>query len=146
MTTPNTQLTAQQELEQLETRKRELLQQLQQEGNTPGRTPLDTSAATPVCFTADLADDDRVKDKTHVNRNMWFRGVTNAKGPKGGVYFNGRVVIGWGAAQKKGWLKMGARHLEALQKGESVPAYIQFDGTREQVIVGVMTNYKAKPV
>lgn len=123
-----------------------LLKQLQSdpEATEPRKvTPLDLSEATEVGpFVVDLTDNDRVPDKTYVGQTLWFKGVNGAKGPEGGVYLYGRVVVGVKAAARKGILKIGSKHLEALQRGDTARAWVRFDGDRHNTLVGVMANYR----
>lgn len=154
--TPTNTLPARDELALLDARRAELLRELQQAGaaspnaapanpNATGvRIPLDITEAIPVCFTVDIVDDARAQDKSFVGKNAWIKGVRNAKGPKGGVYVNGRVVIGFGAAQRKGWLKVGDRHFPVLEQGGPMDAWVQFDGEKSARLIGVFMNYQPK--
>lgn len=130
-------------LQKLPASEREALLQSLQEPEVRKRTPLDVSEARSEFFIADLKADERVKDESYVGaRAVWFKGNDNAKGPKGGVYLYGRVVIGSRENARNGMMKISSSSFNQFKSGGECDAWVRFDGAEKDQLIGVMTNYR----
>lgn len=107
------------------------------------RTPLDLSEAQHEQFIADLVQTDRVKDPKYCGERMlWFNGNDNAKGPQGGVYLYGRVIIGFKTKARRGMLKIASSKFAAFREGGTADAWVRFDGETSDTLVGVLSGYR----
>jgi hypothetical protein len=101
--------------------------------------------AVPVKFRAVLAAVEKARDQSYAQRfdHVWCVGHYQVKGPKGGVYFVGRCVLGVKKGQQlKGTLRVGNRHFEALLNGGTMDAWFRPDGEDEAVLIGVLSDYR----
>lgn len=101
--------------------------------------------AVPVTFKADLQLNEKSRDKTYAQRfdHVWCKGNQFVKGPKGGVYFVGRCVLGVKKGQQiKGILRVGAKHFTALQQGGQMDAWFRPDGEADATLIGTLTNFR----
>jgi hypothetical protein len=118
---------------------------------TPEPTPSPTSYynlddAVDVTFKADLSVNDKSRDTSYATRfdHVWCKGQYRVKGPKGGVYFVGRCVMGVKKGQQvKGLLRVGNRYFEAFLEGQPLDAWFRPDGADDAVLIGTLTNYRA---
>lgn len=102
--------------------------------------------AVPATFKADLSVNEKSRNKTYAERfdHVWCKGNNRAKGPKGGVYFVGRCVMGVKKGQQvKGTLRVGSKYFDALQSGGEMDAWFRPDGESESVLIGTLSNYRA---
>jgi hypothetical protein len=106
----------------------------------------DMVEAVPVTFKADLSVSPKSRDTTYATTydHLWCKGSYRVKGPKGGVYFVGRAVLGVKKGQQiKGTLRVGNKHFEAFCEGRPLDAWFRPDGAQESVLIGVLTNFHA---
>lgn len=124
---------------------------------TPSTTPIATSGpetkesyynmdeAVPVTFKASLAVNEKSRDKSYAERfdHVWCKGHYRVKGPKGGVYFVGRCVMGVKKGQQvKGTLRVGNKYFEPFLTGGSLDAWFRPDGQDEAILIGTLSNFK----
>lgn len=109
------------------------------------RTPLDLTSAVPENFIADLVATPRVRNPQYCGeRGLWFIGNDNAKGPQGGVYLYGRVVVGPKGKGRNGMLKIASAKFAAFKAGGTeTEAWVRFDGDTADSLVGVLSGYRA---
>jgi hypothetical protein len=106
----------------------------------------DTTEAVPAKFKADLEVSPKSRDTSYAERfdHVWCTGSYRVKGPKGGVYFVGRCVLGVKKGQQvKGTLRVGNKYFEAFLEGEPMDAWFRPEGESESILLGVLSNYRA---
>lgn len=112
---------------------------------TPASTYYNMDEAVPVTFKADLSVNEKSRDTSYAQKydHIWCKGNYRVKGPKGGVYFVGRCVLGVKKNQQvKGTLRVGNKHFEPFLSGTPLDAWFRPDGAEEAILIGTLTNYK----
>jgi len=100
--------------------------------------------AVPYTFKAKLSVSEKSRDTSYAKRfdHVWCKGSARVKGPKGGVYFVGRCVMGVKKGQQvKGTLRVGNKHFEALVAGVPMDAWFRPDGAAEAVLIGQLSDF-----
>lgn len=106
----------------------------------------DMEQAVAVTFKATLSVNDKSRDKSYAERfdHLWCKGNYRVKGPKGGVYFVGRAVMGVKKGQQvKGTLRVGNKYFEAFLDGAPMDAWFRPEGESESILIGTLTNFRA---
>lgn len=106
----------------------------------------DMADAVPVTFKADLSVNPKSRNTSYAERfdHIWCKGNYRVKGPKGGVYFVGRCVMGVKKGQQvKGTLRVGNKHFEPFLSGTPLDAWFRPDGESESILIGTLSNYRA---
>jgi hypothetical protein len=102
--------------------------------------------AVEVKFKADLQPNAKSRDASFSEKydHVWSIGHYRVRGPRGGVYFVGRCVLGVRKGQQvKGTLRVGNRYFEEFLQGAPLDAWFRPDGVREPVLIGTLVNYRA---
>ena len=105
------------------------------------------TTAVKATFTASLT---AVRAKTDVYHtkydHLWATGHYQVQGPKGGLYFLGRVVMGRpkDGSQVKGTLKLSNTKFLALQAGGTTEAWFTPDGSSEALLIGTLTRFVSR--
>jgi hypothetical protein len=137
---------------------------LASDNGTPAHALEDTSAAPPVAtlestassyynmddavavtFKADLSVSDKSRDTSYARQydHVWCKGNYRVKGPKGGVYFVGRCVLGVKKGQQvKGTLRVGNKHFEPFMNGSEMDAWFRPDGADDALLIGTLSNFR----
>lgn len=105
----------------------------------------DMTDAIPVTFKAALSVNEKSRDKSYPAKydHVWCKGSYRVKGPKGGVYFVGRCVMGVKKGQQvKGTLRVGNKHFEPFLNGGQMDAWFRPDGADEAILIGTLSNFK----
>lgn len=103
----------------------------------------DMTDAVSITFKAKLSVNEKSRNKSYAERfdHVWCKGHTRVKGPKGGVYFVGRCVMGVKKGQQvKGILRVGNKHFDAFQAGTPLDAWFRPDGEAEAILIGTLTE------
>lgn len=111
----------------------------------PSSSYYNMDEAVAVTFKADLSVNPKSRDTSFAKRfdHVWCKGHYRAKGPKGGVYFVGRCVLGVKKGQQlKGTLRVGNKHFEALLNGQPMDAWFRPEGETESILIGTLSNYR----
>jgi len=101
--------------------------------------------AVAVTFKADLSVNPKSRDISYAEQfdHVWCKGNYRVKGPKGGVYFVGRCVLGVKKGQQiKGTLRVGNKYFEAFLDGQPLDAWFRPEGETESVLIGTLTKYR----
>lgn len=112
--------------------------------SSPDNSYYDMTEAVPVKFKASLAASEKSRDTSYAERfdHVWCKGSYRVRGPKGGVYFVGRCVMGVRKGQQvKGTLRVSNRHFESLMEGNVIDGWFRPDGQKESVLIGELSNY-----
>jgi hypothetical protein len=125
--------------------------QLTQQAVPPAPAPApvsyyDLSEAQDATFKAALRTSAKSRDTSFATRfdHVWCKGQFNAKGPKGGQYFVGRCVMGVKKHQQvKGILRISNERFLALQAGGVVDGWFRPDGSKDSVLIGELSGYRA---
>jgi hypothetical protein len=113
--------------------------------DAPASSYYDMSEAVPVTFKADLSVNEKSRDKSFATKydHVWCKGSYRVKGPKGGVYFVGRCVMGVKKGQQvKGTLRVGNKYFEPFLTGGQMDAWFRPDGADEAILIGTLSNYR----
>jgi hypothetical protein len=111
----------------------------------PQTSYYDMTEAVPVTFKADLSVNEKSRDKSYPAKydHVWCKGSYRVKGPKGGVYFVGRCVMGVKKGQQvKGTLRVGNKHFEPFMSGGQMDAWFRPDGADEAILIGTLSNFR----
>jgi len=103
----------------------------------------DMQNATPVTFRSDFVASRRSRRESSNEKwkHVWCRGNYGVRGPKGGVYFVGRCVLGLHKeTQVKGTLKVSDSHFRTFLVGGTLDAWFRPDGTQTTRCIGVLFN------
>lgn len=115
----------------------------------PASSYYDMNEAIAATFKAKLSINEKSRDKSYAERydHIWCKGHYRVKGPKGGVYFVGRCVLGVKKGQQvKGTLRVGNKHFENLLNGGTIDAWFRPDGASEAILIGSLSDYQDKSV
>lgn len=102
--------------------------------------------AVAVTFKATLSVLDKSRDKSYAAKydHVWCKGHYRVKGPKGGVYFVGRCVMGVKKGQQvKGTLRVANKHFETFVSGAALDAWFRPDGAADAVLIGQLSNFRS---
>jgi hypothetical protein len=108
---------------------------------TKGKLNMDDAIA--ITFKAQLEPNERARDQSWAETydHIWFKGHYQVKGPKGGMYCLGLCILGNDRReQRRGQLKISNRSFLALQNGEPVDGWFIPDDTKENVLIGTLSN------
>lgn len=108
-----------------------------------GKGKLNMADAIAITFKAQLEPNDRARDQSWAETydHIWFKGHYQVKGPKGGMYCLGLCVLGNDKREQcRGQLKISNRAFLALQNGEPIDGWFIPDDTKENVLIGTLTN------
>ena len=112
----------------------------------PASSYYDMSAAVPATFKATLSATPKARNAHYSDRydHLWCKGHVNVRGPKGGVYFVGRGVMGVKKGQQtKGILRVSALRFEDLRQGGTIDAWFRVDGEKDSTLIGALSQYRA---
>lgn len=110
----------------------------------PTSTYYNMDDAIPVTFKATLAKSDKSRDITFAQRfdHVWCKGSYQVKGPKGGLYFVGRCVMGVKKGQQvKGTLRISNQRFLELQAGQTVDGWFRPDGSKDSILIGELSGF-----
>lgn len=108
---------------------------------------LDMTSAVKVTFVASLTAVRAKTEEYHTKYDhIWSAGHYQVKGPKGGLYFLGRAVMGKpkSGEQVKGTLKISNTKFLALQAGGTTEAWFTPEGSSEALLIGTLTRFVAR--